>query len=236
MFIYTMCRAYFAISTLKKVSKRHFTCRFYLSTIAPALRYLKTLSPDGMPISPAVRYRFAVPVLPTRTSHLLSLLPHAFPPRRLPPRFSRRFPVCQHPYRFPTCLRRRPSLPCSCHQIEHAHLYRLRLPYRLWSPHRLTPYQMPYRMSVPAGHRGSGYPILIWRHGKWAGCSMRVETPIGCDIEHAGISHFPPKTILCDFDPFAAGRIICLGWVWPSRAYWNHGRGIAHGDSARLRG
>lgn len=39
----------------------------------------------------------------------------------------------------------------------------------------------------------------------------------------------------CDFDPFVAGRIICSGWVWPSRAYWNHGRGIAHGGSARLR-
>lgn len=38
----------------------------------------------------------------------------------------------------------------------------------------------------------------------------------------------------CDFDPFVAGRIICSGWVWPSRAYWNHGRGIAHGGSARL--
>lgn len=50
-----------------------------------------------------------------------------------------------------------------------------------------------YRMPVPAGHRGSGYPILIWRHGKWAGCGMRVEASIGCDIEHAGISRSPPK-------------------------------------------
>lgn len=39
----------------------------------------------------------------------------------------------------------------------------------------------------------------------------------------------------CDFGPFAAERIICSGWVWLSRAYWNHGRGIAHGGSARLR-
>lgn len=53
---------------------------------------------------------------------------------------------------------------------------------------------IPYRMPVPAGHRGSGYPILILlRHGKWAGCGMRVETSIGCDIEHAGISRSPPK-------------------------------------------
>lgn len=53
---------------------------------------------------------------------------------------------------------------------------------------------IPYRMPVPAGHRGSGYPILILlRHGKWAGCGMRFETSIGCDIEHAGISRSPPK-------------------------------------------
>lgn len=39
----------------------------------------------------------------------------------------------------------------------------------------------------------------------------------------------------CDFGPFAAERIICSGWVWLSRAYWNHGRGIAHGGSARFR-
>lgn len=39
----------------------------------------------------------------------------------------------------------------------------------------------------------------------------------------------------CDFDSFVAGRIIFLGWVWLSRAYWNHGRGIAHGGSARFR-
>lgn len=53
---------------------------------------------------------------------------------------------------------------------------------------------IPYRMPVPAGHRGSGYPILILlRHGKRAGCGMRVETSIGCDIEHAGISRSPPK-------------------------------------------
>lgn len=138
-----------------------------------------------MPISPAVRYRFAVPVLPTRTSHLLSLLPHVFPPRRLPPRFSRRFPVCQHPYRFPTCLRRRPSLPCSCHQIEHAHLYRLRLPYRLWSPHRLTPYMPPARPDIAsarpsrrmaprrAGRVSMACPFGAYRHGsRWCSSDM----------------------------------------------------------------
>lgn len=54
--------------------------------------------------------------------------------------------------------------------------------------------RMPYRMPVPAGHRGSGYPILILRRGKRAGCGMRVETSIGCDTERSGISHLPPKT------------------------------------------
>ena len=130
-----------------------------------------------MPIYPAVRYRFAVPVLPTRASHLLSLLPHVFPPRRLPPRFSRRFPVCQHPYRFPTCLRRRPSLPCSCHQIEHAHLYRLRLPYRLWSPHRrpdIAAARSSRRMAPRrAGMVSMACPFGAYRHGsRW--CSSDI--------------------------------------------------------------
>lgn len=193
------------------------------------MRYLKTPSPDGIPIFLAIRNRCIV-VCASR------------PPRRLPLRFSRRFPVStpvRHPYRFPTCLRRRPSLPCSCPPIACAHVYRLQLSYRptpptspprpcrlpvpilrrldrlvawlregrggeAWhtrserigtapdSAGRICP--IPYRMPVPAGHRGSGYPILILlRHGKWAGCGMRVETSIGCDIEHAGISRSPPK-------------------------------------------
>lgn len=120
-----MCGSYFAISTPKKVSERHFTCRFYLSTIAPALRYLKTLSPDGMPISPAVRYRFTVPVLPARASHLLSLLPRVFPPRRLPPRFSRRFPPAPVPIsclpatssQFAISLPSNRACPCISHSV-----------------------------------------------------------------------------------------------------------------------
>lgn len=143
-----------------------------------------------------------------------------------------------HPYRFPVCLRRRPSLPCSCPPIARSRIstpvaasfnsvyIASRHPFRIAVPilrrlDRLVAwlrdgregqawhvrserigtaqdgarriYQMPYRMSVPAGHRGSGYPILILRHGKWAGCGMRFETSIGCDIEHAGISRSPPK-------------------------------------------
>ena len=119
-----MCGLYFAISTFKKVS---ITCRFYISTIAPALRYLKTLSPDGMPIYPAVRYRFAVPVLPTRTSRLLSLLPHAFLPRRLPPRCSRRFSVYPPPVpisclpatssQFAISLPSNRACPCISHSV-----------------------------------------------------------------------------------------------------------------------
>ena len=143
-----------------------------------------------MPIYPAVRYRFAVPVLPTRTSHLLSLLPHAFPPRRLPPRFSRRFPVCQHPYRFPTCLRRRPSLPCSCHQIEHAHAYRLRSPYYPTQPYRLTP-SIPHRRPDIAAARSSrrmaprragrismACPFGAYRHGsRWCSSDIPEAVP-----------------------------------------------------------
>ena len=80
-------------------------------------------------------------------------------------------------------------------------------------------YQMPYRMSVPAGHRGSGYPILILRHGKRTGCCMRVEQrlvaiPGSLAYRISSQNHLP-----CNFDPFAAGRIILSGWVWPSRAY-----------------
>lgn len=181
MFIYTMCGSYFAISTLKKVSERHFTCRFYLSTIAPALRYLKTLSPDGMPISPAVRYRFAVPVLPTRTSHLLSLLPHVCPPRRLPPRFSRRFPVfpsVRRPFRFlvvRNTIRERftqyracdavPVRPSSCHPIEHAHAYRLQSLYRPTPP---TSPLHPCRLPVPILRRPDRLVVWLrdWRGGR----------------------------------------------------------------------
>lgn len=160
-----MCGSYFAISTPKKVSKRHFTCRFYLSTIAPALRYLKTLSPDGMPISPAVRYRFAVPVLPARASHLLSLLPRVFPSRRLPPRFSRRFPPAPVPI---FCL---PATPFQ---------------FAMFLPADRTCMHIVFgrrSMPIPADHWGGGYSILILRHGKRAECSMRVETSVSCDTE-----------------------------------------------------
>lgn len=88
MFIYTMCGVYFAISTLKKVSKRHFTCRFYLSTIAPATRYLKTTSPDGMPVS----YRSLSEHQRMHFRHVPSC-----PPRRLSPRFPRRF-LADYPF------------------------------------------------------------------------------------------------------------------------------------------
>ena len=70
---------------------------------------------------------------------------------------------------------------------------------------------MQYMMPVPAGHRGSGYPILILRRGKRAGCGMRVETSIGCDTEHSGISHFPPKTLSVRFRPVRSGAYHMLG-------------------------
>lgn len=88
MFIYTMCVVYFAISTLKKVSKRHFTCRFYLSTIAPATRYLKTTSPDGMLVS----YRSLSEHQRMHFRHVPSC-----PTRRLSPRFPRRF-LADYPF------------------------------------------------------------------------------------------------------------------------------------------
>lgn len=119
------------------------------------MRYLKTPSPDGIPIFLAIRNRCIV-VCASR------------PPRRLPPRFPRRF------------SRRLPIVPsvCRSHQlhtaraafserlscrfrdvvpvrpsyrllIAHAHVYHLRLPhrfvpfYRLALPHHLTPSTSP---------------------------------------------------------------------------------------------
>lgn len=198
------------------------------------MRYLKTPSPDGIPIFLAIRNRCIV-VCASRL------------PRRLPPRFSRRcLPVYPPPVpifcllvassQFAMFLPADRTCPCISPSVaassraaassNSAHIASRR-PCRLpvpilrrldrlvawlregrggeaWhtrserigtapdSAGRICP--IPYRMPVPAGHRGSGYPILILlRHGKWAGCGMRVETSIGCDIEHAGISRSPPK-------------------------------------------
>lgn len=111
-----------------------------------------------MPISPAVRYRFAVPVLPTRTSHLLSLLPHVCPPRRLPPRFPRRFLPAPVPI---SCLpatssqfamflpadRALTHIDSSRRIFSHRRIIQLRL-------HRLTP-SIPYRRQDKASARPS---------------------------------------------------------------------------------
>lgn len=68
---------------------------------------------------------------------------------------------------------------------------------------------MAYRMPVPAGHRGSGYPILIWKRGKTAGCGMRAgAATVSWDTARVGILHFPPKSVSWDFGSFAASRII----------------------------
>lgn len=88
---------------------------------------------------------------------------------------------------------------------------------------------------VPAGHRGSRYPILIWRRRKRAECCMRVEPRLVAIPGSLAYRISSQNRLPCNFDPFVAGRIICSGWVWLSRTYWNHGRGIAHGGSVRLR-
>ena len=134
-----------------------------------------------MPIYPAVRYRFAVPVLPARASHLLSLLPHAFPPRRLPPRFSRRFPVYPPPVPI-SCLPATPSqfamfLPAD-RTLTHIDSSQLRL-------HHLTPSMPPARPDIAAarpsrrmaprwaGRASMACPFGAYRHGsRW--CSSDI--------------------------------------------------------------
>lgn len=94
-FIYIMCRSLLALFYLK-VSKCHLSCRCYLPTIAPIQRYLKTSSLHVIPTLPTVRRRAVV---------------CAFrPPRRLSPRFPRRF------------SRRLPIVPPACrlHQLHTA--------------------------------------------------------------------------------------------------------------------
>lgn len=174
MFIYTMCGVYFAISTLKKVSKRHFTCRFYLPTIAPATRYLKTTSPDGMPVS----YRSLSEHQRMHFRHVPSC-----PPRRLPPRFSRRFPPAPVPI---SCLPATTSqfamfLPAD-RTLTHIDSSRRIIQLRL---HHLTPSMPPARPDIAAARsprrmapRGAGRvsmacPFGAYRHGsRW--CSSDI--------------------------------------------------------------
>lgn len=91
------------------------SCRFYLPTIAPILRYLKTLSLDGIPIFLAIRNRCIV-VCASRL------------PRRLPPRFSRRFPVSlslRRPSRLPTvraAIREQSSRYRACDAVPVCHV------------------------------------------------------------------------------------------------------------------
>ena len=209
--------------------------------------------------------------LPILTSRLPLRPPHAFPPRRLSPRFSRRFPVYPLPVPI-SCrsrrhqgttasslrLRRRPSLPCSCPPIarqrisppvaassDSAHISSPSMPAarpdiaaarpsRRMAPRGVGRASLTYPFGagrhdsrwclpdmldaihdarVPAGHRGSRYPILIWRRGKRAECCMRVEPRLVAIPGTQAYRISSQNRLLCDFDPFAAGRIILLGWV-----------------------
>ena len=130
-----------------------------------------------MPIYPAVRYRFAVPVLPTRASHLLSLLPHAFPLRRLPPpRFPRRLlsPIPRLPPPvLISCLPATPSqfamfLPAD-RALTHIDFSRRIIQLRT---HRLTPSMTPAQSRYCGGSTVSSHGSARGGKGKH-GMSVR---------------------------------------------------------------
>lgn len=107
-----------------------------------------------MPIYPAVRYRFAVPVLPTRASHLLSLLPHAFPPRRLPSPLLSPIPARTRTDFLSAC-----DVVPVCHVLarrSRAHAYRLQSLHFLAPPHHPTPSTSPHAVHSASPSRYCG--------------------------------------------------------------------------------
>lgn len=190
---------------------------------------------------------------------------------------------CRHPgtIRSVPCLRRRPSLPCSCPPIARP---RISPPVTVSSDSAniASPSMPPARPDIAAARpsrrmapRDAGRVSLTCqfgagRHGsRWRPLDMSDTVPYACSRRSSGqripdtdiearesggmrhacrdlyrlryrvlrhIAFSAENPFPCDFGPFAAERIICSGWVWLSRAYWNHGRGIAHGGSARLCG